>query len=142
MTDAPIICPLAPGRLYRLRAGESARARGYVRVALDRGGGAAHDLLAPLGAELDLLLRPLGVAITASSPADEATVEPLGWRATAIALLRRRITSLRRSVLNFDDVEVFPEGSKPKREGFASSSISRATAAWLSTAPSSPPIPS
>ena len=118
VTDAPIIWPLAPRRLYRLRAGEAARARGFVRVALDRGGGAARDLLAPLGADLDLLLRPLSGAVTASSPADEATIEPLGWRATAVVLLRRRFTSLRRSVLHFDGVEVFPEGSKTKTRRF------------------------
>lgn len=117
MTDAPLR-PLDAGRLYRLHAGEASRARGYVRVALDHGGGAARDLFAPLGAELDLLLRPLRGAVTASAPADGATIEPLGWRATAVALLRRRFTSLRRSVLNFDGVEVFPEGSKTKTRRF------------------------
>jgi hypothetical protein len=117
LIDAPLR-PLASGRVYRLRAKETARARGYVRVALDRGGGAARDCLAPLDAELDLLLRPLRGGITASARADDATIEPLGWRDTALALLRRRFTSLRRSALNFGGVEVFPEGSKTKTRRF------------------------
>jgi len=110
--------PLAPNRLYRLRAGESARARGHVRVVLDCRGGAAREFLTPLGGGVNLLLCPLGGSAITSARADEATIEPLGWRATALALVRRRFTSLRRSVLNFDGVEVFPEGSKTKMRRF------------------------
>ncbi|MGA2491442.1 MAG: rhamnan synthesis F family protein [Roseiarcus sp.] len=117
MADAPIR-PLAHGRLYRLRAGKSARACGYVRFALDRGDGAPRERFAPLGGELNLLMRAPQGSGTAFVHPDDASIEPLGWRQSALALMRRRYNAVRRSVLDFDGVEIFPDGSKAKTRKF------------------------
>jgi hypothetical protein len=109
---------LAARRVYRLRASEGAKARGYVRFTLDRGDGEPRQGLAPLGGGLDLLARGLDAAVTVSVDPDEAAVEPLAWSEALVAGLRRRFTSLQRSVLNFDGVEVFPEGPKAATRRF------------------------
>ena len=69
----------AARRVYRLRASERAKARGYVRFTLDRGDGAPRQGLAPLGGGLELLVRGLDAAVTVSVDPDEAMVEPLAW---------------------------------------------------------------
>ncbi len=110
--------PLGAFRLYRVLASEGARARGYVRLCLARGGAPARDRLVPVGGDFNLLLRPLRNGITAAAEPDEAAIEPVGWRDTAVGLLRRNFTSVRRSLLDFDGVEIFPEGPKTKTRRF------------------------
>jgi lipopolysaccharide biosynthesis protein len=114
----PSVYSLAIGRLYRLRAGKAAHARGYLRVALKRRDGAERDILAPLGGGLDLLLKLREAGAIATVCPDEAVIETVGLCATTVALFRRRFTSLKRSVLNFGAIEVFPEGSKAKTRRF------------------------
>jgi len=109
---------LAAHRFYRLRPCKGAKARGYVRFALDRCDGAPRERFAPLGGELNLVVRAPRGSATASVHPDEATLEPLGWRQTVLAFIRRRYNSVRRSVLDFDGVEIFPDGSKAKTRKF------------------------
>jgi hypothetical protein len=59
----------------------------------------------PLGSELDLAAASARWRRKRVCGRRRGAIEPLGWRATAVALLRRRFTSLRRSPLNFDGVE-------------------------------------
>ena len=109
--------PLDPRRVYRLRPSEGARGRGYVNISLTRGG-APYDCFAPLGGGLDLLVRTTDGNAAVIVSADEAAIEPIGRGEASLALLRRGLTSLRRSVLSFDGVEIFPEGQKAKTRRF------------------------
>jgi len=95
--------------LYRLHPGQAAQARGYLAVMLGRAG--AREWLLPVGGGLDFYLRAGDEAVTVLL-GGEATLERAGWAEAALALVRRYLTRLRRGVLDFDGVEVFPRGGK------------------------------
>jgi hypothetical protein len=117
LTDAPSH-PLAPNRFYRGRTSECVRERGYARIALDRGDNAPRERFAPLVVGLDLVMRAPHGSAKASVRLDDATVEPPGRQQSALALMRRRYNAVRRSISEFDGVEIFPDGSKAKTHRF------------------------
>ncbi len=105
-------------RLYRLTPSASTQSRGFAPIALRGPDGASRTLLAPVGDDIALLLDASTTdAVPTLAPGD-GTVEELGLVAVAQALFRRRFTSLRRSILNFDGVEVYPDGSKSENRRF------------------------
>jgi hypothetical protein len=93
----------------RLRPSAEAEARGFVRLRF----GAAAERRVPVGAGLVFLLRARQ-RTEVSLVAGDGQFEPISWRGAVIAGLRRRLTRLRRAVLRFDGVEIFPDG--PKRQ--------------------------
>jgi len=105
-------------RLYRLTPSASAQARGFAPIALRAANAAPRTVLVPVGDDIALLVDASSTdAVPTLAPGD-GTVEALGFVDVARARLRRRFTSLRRSILNFDGVEVFPDGAKSANRRF------------------------
>jgi hypothetical protein len=56
----------------------------------------------PVFGDPALIARKTDLAIVISIDAGDAVIEPLGWSASLLGWFRRRVTALRRTVLNFD----------------------------------------
>ena len=88
----------------------------------------------PVFGDPALIARKNDLATVISIDEGDAAVEPLGWSASSLGWFRRRLTPLRRTVLNFDGVEIFPKAPRAERETIANSSNRLAPLACRSTA--------
>ena len=111
---------LVPRRgLLRLRASAAAERRGFLTLTLDRAGGARRVCAVPAEPGLSLLLRALDAPVAGSIDADEAAIEPVGWRDRALSRLRRKASRHLRDMLRFDGLEIVPEGPRDKIKNYA-----------------------
>jgi lipopolysaccharide biosynthesis protein len=72
----------------------------------------------PVFGEPALIARKTDPATVISIDEGDAAIEPLGWSASSLGWFRRRFTALRKTVLKFDGVEIFPEGSKSRTRDY------------------------
>jgi hypothetical protein len=72
----------------------------------------------PVFGDPALIARKTDLATVISIDEGDAAIEPLAWSASSLGWFRRRLTALRRTVLNFDGVEIFPEGSKSRTRDY------------------------
>ena len=109
---------MPPHALRRLRPSATAERRGFLTIALDRPDGGRRDCVVPVEPGLPLLLRTFDAPVAASIGAGEATIESVGWRQAALALLWRRISHQFRATPRFDGLEIFPPGTSAKAKNY------------------------
>jgi Rhamnan synthesis protein F len=109
----PIAVPQLPSATER-----RARTRGYLRMLVKPHETETRVCFVPVFGDLALIARKTDLVIVISIDAGDAVIEPLGWSASSLGWFRRRLTPLRRTVLNFDGVEIFPEGSKSRTRDY------------------------
>ena len=107
-----------PAVAYRLRPGVVAEARGFAEVSVEFPNQEPYRIPIPVAAGLNLILRFAHPSAKVWASDGDFLIERLNWLDSAVAALRTKLTTLSRSVLKFDRIDVFPEGSRAKTRRF------------------------
>ena len=106
------------GQLLSLRPSRASADRGFLRLHAPRPDGAREPLFVPTAPGLGLFLWRRDGALLPTLTESEGTLTPVGGVPRIAIEARRRLTFLRRGVIDYGDFEIVPDGPEPLARSF------------------------